>query len=135
MSTTEGASRFEPIAVSDESTVVAEFVADLSQATGYQSVAELEATFVVQLQEQAYEYLPLRSAADLEANLRRQLQALNGIKFSDAEWQRFFTTSIAGANEGIVEKTARIQENHIQVVKRDDGSFKNVRLIDKTNIC
>jgi type I restriction enzyme R subunit len=41
---------------------------------------------------------------------------------------------IAGANDGIVEKTARIQEDHVQVLKRDDGTTKNIYLIDKQNI-
>jgi type I restriction enzyme R subunit len=62
------------------------------------------------------------------------LEQLNKISFSDAEWQRFFTASIAGANEGIVEKTARIQEDHVQILKRDDGTTKNIYLIDKANI-
>ena len=83
---------------------------------------------------QAYEYLPLTSEAELIANLRAQLEALNGITFSDAEWERFFSQKIAGANEGAVEKTVRIQEDHVQILKRDDGSTKNVALIDKTNI-
>ena len=130
----EGPSRFEPIAVTDESTVVAEFIPDPSQDGGYQSEAELEAAFIAQLQAQAYEYLPLTSAAKVEANLRAQLETLNGFEFTDGEWERFFTDSVAGRNDGIVEKTARIQEDHVQVLRRDDESFKNVRLIDKTNI-
>ncbi|MGZ7038595.1 MAG: type I restriction endonuclease, partial [Thermoanaerobaculia bacterium] len=132
--TTGSSSRFEPIAVSDESTVVAEFVADPSEATGHQSEAQLEAAFIAQLKEQAYEYLPITSAAELEANLRAQLEALNEIEFTDTEWGHFFSAQIAGANEGIVEKTARIQQDHIQVLKRDDRTIKNVRLIDKRNI-
>lgn len=134
MTATGGASRFEPIAVSDQSTVVAEFVADPTDASGHQTEAELEATFIAQLMEQAYGYLRIGSAAELEANLRSQLEALNGIAFTDTEWERFFATRIAGANEGIVEKTARIQQDHIQVLKRDDGTIKNVQLIDKRNI-
>ncbi|MHB1834635.1 MAG: hypothetical protein ACYCXW_06685, partial [Solirubrobacteraceae bacterium] len=85
MTATGGASRFEPIAVSDQSTVVAEFVADPTDATGYQTEAELEATFIAQLVEQAYGYLRIGSAAELEANLRSQLEALNGIAFTDTE--------------------------------------------------
>ena len=54
--------------------------------------------------------------------------------FSDAEWEQFFTTKIAGANDGIVEKTVRVQEDHVQILKRDDGTTKNIALIDKTNI-
>jgi type I site-specific restriction-modification system R (restriction) subunit len=60
--------------------------------------------------------------------------AQQGVTFSDAEWERFFSTCIAGANDGILEKTARIQEDHVQVLKRDDGTTKNIYLIDKANI-
>jgi len=128
--------RYEPIALSNESTVVAEFQPDapgVREAT-YQSEAELEKTFIKQLQVQAYEYLPITSEAELVANLRRQLETLNKLTFSDAEWERFFSTCVAGANDGILEKTARVQEDHVQVLKRDDGSTKNIYLLDKTNI-
>jgi len=126
--------RIEPIALSNESTVVAEFLADRVRETAYQSEAGLEAAFIKQLELQAYEYLPLTSEADLVANLRRQLEKLNKTTFSDAEWDRLFSTCIAGANDGIVEKTARIQEDHVQVLKRDDGTVKNIYLIDKQHI-
>src|SRR4029077_13978103 len=125
---------YEPISVGDQSTVVAEFVPDAARATAYQSEAALEAAFIELLQSQAYEYLRIPSESALVANLRAQLEALNAIEFSDDEWERFFAEKIAGANEGIVEKTARIQEDHVQVLVRDDGTFKNVRLIDKRNI-
>jgi len=127
--------RYEPIALSSESTVVAEFVPEPGvREPGYQSEAALERDFIAQLQKQAYDYLPLTSEAALVANLRAQLEALNKIAFSDAEWQRFFSTCIAGANDGLVEKTARIQEDHVQLLKRDNGSTKNIYLIDKQNI-
>ena len=128
------AKRYNPIAVSSESTVVAEFVSDASSSAAYQSEAELEREFIRLLQSQAHEYLPITSETQLVANLRAQLEALNSIQFSDAEWVQFFTERIAGANDGIAEKTVRIQEDHVQLLKRDDGSTKNVLLIDKTNI-
>lgn len=128
--------RFEPIALSNESTVVAEFQPDALgvREASYQSEAELEKVFIQALQVQAYEFLPITSEAMLTANLRRQLEKLNKITLSDAEWERFFSTCIAGANDGILEKTARLQEDHIQVLKRDDGTVKNIYLIDKANI-
>jgi type I restriction enzyme R subunit len=134
MSEAPAAVRYEPISVGDESTVVAEFVDDASRETAYQSEAALEAAFIGLLQSQAYEYLRVPSEAALVANLRAQLEALNGIEFSDEEWHRFFREKIAGANEGIVEKTARIQDDHVQVLIRDDGTTKNIALIDKRNI-
>lgn len=130
----EPALRYEPISVSDESTVVAEFDAEASGQLGYQSEAELEAAFVNQLQEQAYEYVRITGAADLEANLRAQLSLLNNTEFSDAEWARFFNENIAGKNDGIVDKATRIHEDHIQVLRRDDGTVKNIYLLDKRNI-
>ena len=125
---------FEPIALSNESTVVAEYLCDRMRETAYQSEGDLEINFIRQLKLQAYEYLPITSEADLIANLRSQLQKLNKTMFSDAEWDRLFNTCIAGANDGIVEKTARIQEDHVQVLKRDDGTIKNIYLIDKQHI-
>ncbi len=92
------AHQYDPIAVSAESTVVAEFVADAQSATAYQSEGDLEREFIRLLQSQAYEYLPLTSEAQLVANLRSQLEALNGIAFSDSEWDRFFTQRIARAS-------------------------------------
>jgi type I restriction enzyme R subunit len=130
----ETTARYEPIALSDESTVVAEYVSEGVREVRYQSEAELERAFIQRLQTQAYDYLPFTSEAQLVANLRSQLEALNKIAFSDTEWQRFFDTCIAGANDGIVEKTARIQEDHIQALRRDDGTVKNIYLIDKRNI-
>jgi type I restriction enzyme R subunit len=126
--------RYEAIALSDESTVVAEFTAEGVREVAYQSEADLERGFIAQLELQAYGYLRISSEAELIANLRRQLETLNRVTFSDTEWERFFTTKIAGANEGIVEKTARIQEDHIQILDRDDGSSKNIYLTDKANV-
>src|SRR5690606_3120952 len=126
--------RYEPIAISDESTVVAEFVSDVVRETGYQSEADLERRLIAQLELQAYDHLRIASEADLIANLRHRLEALNKVTFSDTEWDRFYTHKLAGANEGIVEKTARIQEDHVQILDRDDGSFANIRLIDKADI-
>ncbi|CAL9577833.1 Type I restriction enzyme EcoR124II R protein [Actinosynnema sp. ALI-1.44] len=130
----DSALRYEPIAVSDESTVVAAYEPDDGVDQGYQSEAQLEADFIKLLEQQAYEWLHIKSSADLEVNLRRQLELLNNIVFSDDEWKWFFTKKIASKNEGIVEKTARIQEDPIQVLARDDGTSKNIKLIDKLNI-
>lgn len=129
-----GPTIYAPLAVSDESTVVAEYVPEPTDYAGYQSEATLERALVAQLQRQAYEYLPLTSDADLTANLRAQLERLNDVTLSDAEWQRFLTEKIASAGDGIVEKTRRIQTDQVQVLARDDGTAKNITLIDKQNI-
>jgi type I restriction enzyme, R subunit len=86
------------------------------------------------LKGQAYEYLSINSEADVLVNLRKQLEELNKVEFSDVEWERFFREGISGERDGIIEKTSRIQEDHIRVLKRDNGESKNIYLIDKQNI-
>jgi type I restriction enzyme R subunit len=126
--------KYEPIAISSESTVVAQFDAETKRQTSYQSETQLEQAFIDLLKDQAYEYLAITSEDDLVSNLRSQLEILNKITFDDAEWERFFKESISGERDGIVEKTRRIQEDHIRVLKRDNGDIKNIYLIDKQNI-
>jgi type I restriction enzyme R subunit len=126
--------RFEPIAVSSESTVVGEFEFEERKATSYQSEAQLEQAFIDLLSSQAYDYVSFSSENELILNLRRSLELLNNITFSDVEWENFYKSSIAGERDGILEKTKRIQEDHVQVLKRDNGESKNIYLIDKQNI-
>src|SRR4051794_25333343 len=125
---------YDPIAVSAESTVVAEYTPDAQAATDYQSEAALEAEFIALLQEQAYEYLPGTSEAQLVANLRVQLEALNSVTFSDGEWEQLFTGWIAKSGDGITDKTFRLQEDYQFPLKRDDGVTRNISLIDKKNV-
>ncbi|MBX3117048.1 MAG: type I restriction endonuclease subunit R [Cryobacterium sp.] len=127
-------SQFEPIVVSTESTVVAEHDRRATTPTAHQSEAELEKEFIRQLGEQAYEYLDIHTEADLIDNLRKQIEALNSVNLSDAEWQRLLGEYITRANDGIVEKTVRVQKDSVHAFKRDDGTTKNISLFDKSNI-
>ena len=129
-----GDASFDVMAFGGESTVCAVSPLEGKRSTSYQSEAELEEAFIQQLERQAYERIVVGSEAELIANLRCQLEQLNGISFSDREWDRFFRQSISGANDGIVEKTRRIQEDHVQALIRDDGTVKNIQLVDKRNI-
>jgi len=128
------ATRFEPIAISGESTVVAEFTADPSASAAYQSEAALEREFIRLLQGQAYEYVTIRSEAELLANLRVQLEKLNAVTFTEGEWQRLLAEYVVATNDGAVQKTVRVQEDHVHAFRRDDGSTKNIALIDKKSI-
>ena len=125
---------FNIIAATNENTVVTEYEPVKTRSTNYQSEAALEKEFIRMLTEQGYEYLSIHHEKDLIANLRTQLEKLNHYHFSDSEWSRFFKNSIANNNDGIAQKTRKIQEDNIQVLKRDDGSSKNITLIDKKNI-
>ena len=122
------------IAATAESTVVSEYIPEPRKSDAYQSEATLENEFIRLLQGQGYEYIQVRSEAELIQNLRRQLEALNRMTFTEEEWKRFFKNHLAGANEGIVEKTRKIQSDHVQPLQRDDGTSKNVYLLDKKNI-
>ncbi len=126
--------KYNLVAENPESTVVSDYQAEYRTEKEYQSEAELERAFINLLTGQAYDYLPIHTEAELVANLRRQLEKLNGYTFTDAEWSRFFTGCIANKNSGIVEKTAIIQEDHVQLLTRDDGTVKNIYLLDKGNI-
>ena len=115
-------------------TVVSEYEPEKKRSDSYQSEAALEKEFIRMLTEQGYEYLQIHDSETLINNLRHQLELLNDYKFSESEWNRFFNNNIANNNDGIVEKTRKIQEDHIQVLKKDDGTSKNIYLLDKKNI-
>ena len=104
------------------------------RADYYQSEDALEKAFIKQLELQAYEYLPITDAKALENNLRTQLEKLNNYSFTASEWQQFFNTELANPNQGIVEKTTTIAEDHIKNLTREDGTVKNIYLLDKKNI-
>lgn len=127
-------SYFNIVAETNENTVVTEYEPVKVRADQYQSEAALEKEFIRMLCEQGYEYLSIHSENDLIQNLRTKLEELNNYKFTDTEWHQFFHSAVANPNEHIVEKTRKIQEDNVQVLKRDDGSSKNITLIDKENI-
>lgn len=127
-------SQYNIVASTNESTVVTQYEPQTARSDTYQSEAALEAAFIKLLTEQGYTYLQIHSSEELAINLRIQLEKLNAYQFSNEEWQRFFSQTISNANDGIVEKTRKIQEDNVQVLKRDDGSTKNITLIDINNI-
>lgn len=127
-------SYFNIVAETNENTVVTEYTPVTKRSDAYQSEAALEAEFIRLLTEQGYEYLPIHSDEDLVLNLRRQLEKLNNYVFSDSEWKQFFSDCVANKNEGIAEKTRKIQEDYVQVLHRDNGTTKNISLIDKKNV-
>lgn len=126
--------KYNIVAESPESTVVAEYAPEKRSAESYQSEADLEKQLIKNLIEQGYEYLSIHEENDLRKNLRRQLELLNDYEFSDSEWERFFRENIANKNEGIVEKTRRIQTDYIQAFRQDNNATKNIYLFDKKRI-
>lgn len=101
---------------------------------GYQTEAQLESELITDLRNQGYEYLPnLNSPEALLNNARIQLQTLNNIVFTDAEWKRFNDEFLNKENDGIVERTRKIQGCCVCDFTFDDGHLQNIMLIDKHN--
>ena len=123
------------ISQNTQSTVVAEYVREeRERETGYQSEGDLENELIAQLQRQGYEYLPIHNEKELIANLRKQLEKLNDITFTDSEWQRFFKAEIAKESNGIKEKAFTIQRDYKKSFVREDGTQVNISLIDKKDV-
>ena len=123
-----------PVAQTDTSTVIATYEGDSKAATGYEGEAALENALIDQLVRQAYEYADIRTPQAMQANLRVQLEKLNGYTFTETEWKTFYRSEVANPSAGIVDKTRTIQIDHIKNLIRDDGTTKNIQLLDKENI-
>lgn len=101
---------------------------------GYQTEAQLESELITDLRNQGYEYLPnLNSPKALLDNARVQLQTLNNIVFTDAEWQRFNEEFLNKENDSITDQTRKIQGCCVYDFTFDDGHLQNITLIDKQN--
>ena len=102
---------------------------------GYQSEAALEHELIKDLQGQGYEYLPnLVTPEALLANVRKQLQTLNNVAFTDAEWKRFLEEYLDKASDSITDKTRKVQDDYIYDFVFDDGHIQNIYLVDKQNV-
>lgn len=127
--------KISTVAEADNSTVVAEYIPSPRKSENYQSEADLEKEFIELLHTQGYDYIKIKSGADLINNLRVQLEKLNNYKFSDNEWHNFFNAVISNPNNRIEEKTEILQATDTaQVLLRDNGEEKNIRLLDKQTI-
>lgn len=114
-----------------QSTVVAQYERTTPRAEAYQSEAELEQGMIAQLQRQGCEYAHIHHEDELIQNLRQQLEKLNDFHFSDNEWERFFKAEIANEGKGIIDKAETIQRDNIKAFTLDDGTQKNIYLIDQ----
>ncbi|MFU2132064.1 type I restriction endonuclease subunit R [Gallibacterium anatis] len=107
----------------------------IEQSGSYQSEADLERELIADLQQQGYEYREdLNTPDKLLANVRDQLQKLNNVQFSDAEWVRFLVEYLDKPAESLVDKSRKIHHNHIYDFVFDDGHIQNIYLLDKKHI-
>lgn len=115
--------------------ILANFEKDLQvRETAYQSEAELERQMIENLVSQGYKRLIVKSNDELYENLKNQIEKLNGVSFTNEEWARFLLEYLDVPNDGMIEKTRKIQEDCIHDFIFDDGHLKNVKIIDKNNI-
>lgn len=124
------------ISENPQSTVVSKYEYKPSPRTAYQSEAQLEDALIAQLKAQGYEYLDIHTSEELELNLRKQLELLNGITFTDNEWKGFFRTHLANQGASFKDKTTLLQDDKTSqlVLIRDNRTFQNIKLIDKKHI-
>lgn len=117
-----------------DSTVVSSYESKIERISEYQSEADLEKSLINQLKSQGYEYVNIHNSSELLSNLKLQLERLNNYSFTKKEWDQILTNYLVNKNEGIVEKTRKVQEDFIYNLIKDDGSTQNIRILDKANI-
>ena len=125
----------KPVAETNRYIVLEKYTREWDAAGSYQSESDLERELIQDLKNQGYEFLPeITSPSALLDNARVQLQTLNSVAFTDAEWNRFVQTYLDKPSEGLVERSRKIHENHIFDFVFDDGRIQNIYLLDKKNI-
>jgi type I restriction enzyme, R subunit len=131
-------STYKTIAESNNFIVLDKFTkySEVNEApAAYQTEAALEKEFIQDLINQGYEKPPnLNTPESLLGNARVQLQALNNVAFSDAEWIRFVEEYLDKPSDNLIEKTRKIHENYIYDFVFDDGHIQNIYLLDKKNV-
>ncbi|MDO4765383.1 MAG: type I restriction endonuclease, partial [Eubacteriales bacterium] len=100
----------------------------------YQTEQQLENELLNALELQGYERFYAKTEKELYDNLKLQIEKLNKVFFSEVEWKRFLVEYLDSPNDGMVEKTGKIQENHIYDFIFDDGHLQNIKIIDKKNV-
>ena len=123
-----------PILESNFGIILSEYEKIREVNESYQTEKEMEDKLVSDLVALGYEYITIKNMNDLYLNLRKQIERLNKVVFSDYEWQRLLDEYINAPNDNKVEKTRKIQKDHIYDFKFDDGRLQNIKIIDKVDI-
>lgn len=131
----ERTSTYSTIAEMTDGIILSRFERDpLVRETAYQSEAELERQLIENLVSQGYKTVFFKSNEQMYENLREKIELLNKVSFTDKEWERFKLEYLDAPNDGMIEKTRKIQENHIYDFTFDDGHLKNIKIIDKKDL-
>ncbi|MDY0050979.1 MAG: type I restriction endonuclease subunit R [Aliarcobacter sp.] len=125
----------KPIAESNNFIVLDKYIKIDQEGSSYQSEADLENELIKDLSNQGYEFLSdLNSPDKMLVNIKKQLEALNKIEFSNSEWNRFCEEYLDRPSDNIVDKTRKIHDDYIYDFTFDNGTIKNIYLLDKKNI-
>ncbi|MGG1654279.1 type I restriction endonuclease subunit R [Paenibacillus sp. NRS-1780] len=128
-------SYFKPIAESNNFIVLDKYTKIDQQGADYQTEADLERELIQDLVNQGYEHLPsLTTPEKMLANVRVQLQNLNNVQFSEAEWIRFCEQFLDKPSDNHIDKTRKIHNDYIYDFVFDDGRIQNIYMVDKKNI-
>lgn len=118
----------------DNTTIITEYKFTPKEPKAYQSEEDLERFLIKELTLQGYERLNLNDIDELEINLKLQLQRLNNITFSPTEWESFYRQNITNPKLTFEDKTKMLQSDGFTLtLDKDDGSKKNIILIDRVN--
>lgn len=129
--------QYTPIAESSNYIVLDKYIkySELNDTLkAYQTEAALEHELIADLINQGYENPSIKSAEAMLTNARAQLQELNNVVFSDAEWGRYVEEYLDKPSDNLVEKTRKIHDNHIHDFVFDDGHIQNIYLVDKKDV-
>lgn len=126
---------YKTIAESNNFIVLDKYNREWQVSESYQREADLKKELVQDLKNQGYEFLSdLNTPEKMLANVRKRLQALNGMQFSEGEWLRFVETWLDKPSDTAIDKTRKIHDDYIHDFVFDDGHIQNIYLLDKKNI-
>ena len=126
---------YKPIAESNNFIVLDKYSKIDQQGFGYQTEADLERELIRDLVNQGYEHLPsLNTSEKMLANIRVQLQDLNNVEFTEAEWVRFCEQFLDKPSDNHIDKTRKIHNDYIYDFVFDDGHIQNIYLVNKNNV-
>jgi len=127
--------KYKTIVESNHFIVLDKYQKDWQAAESYQSEDQLEHELIRDLENQGYEYaIGLNTPDKMLANVRSQLQALNNVQFSDAEWRRFVEQYLDKPSDNSTDKTRKIHDDYIFDFVFDDSHIENIYLLDKNTI-
>lgn len=128
-------STFTTAIVESDNFIILEKYTKLEQPSQYQTEADLEKELIADLRQQGYEYLTyLTTPEALLANLKTQMEVLNNVVFTDAEWLRFLDEYLNRPSDSLIDRTRKLHDNYIYDFIFDDGHIQNIYLWDKKNI-